>query len=347
MSGARPQAPPMVSVILPIRNEAAHIGGCLEAVLAQNYPRDRMEILIADGLSGDGTREVVSRYAAGDGRIRLIENPGRIVPTGLNAAILSSSGEIIVRIDGHTIIEPDYVREAVDALVRTGADVVGGNMTARGSGLFGRAVALATSNPMGVGGSRFHYAAIEEEAESAYMGTFRRDVFTRFGLFDEGLVRNQDDEFNYRVRSKGGRVYLVPSMRSTYNPRESARALFKQYFQYGYFKIRVASLHPGMMRPRHLIPSAFTLAILALAGAIPILPGAAAVLGLLLLLHAGISLAFGVKEGLEDPGAWVLAPAATLIVHLAYGSGFLTGGLAALTGRPPGLKRPSERGAAP
>ncbi len=346
MSGDGPSSIPMVSVVLPIRNEAAHIGPCLEAVLAQDYPRERLEVLVADGLSEDSTRRVVSDLAARDGRIRIVDNPGRIVPTGLNAAIRACAGEVIVRIDGHTIVEPDYVREAVNALARTGADVVGGNMTARGRGSVGRAVAMATSNPMGVGGSRFHYAASEEEAESAYMGTFRRDVFDRFGWFDEGLVRNQDDEFNYRVRASGGRVYLVPSMRSSYCPRESIRALFRQYFQYGYYKIRVAALHPGMVRPRHLIPSGFAVALLALVMAALVSPRAAGLLVLLLLVHAGLSLALSLPGGLKDPGAWLLVPVATLALHLAYGFGFLAGALASMGGRSPGLDRPPGRSAA-
>jgi glycosyltransferase involved in cell wall biosynthesis len=336
----------MVSVVLPIRNEAGHIGRCLEAVLAQDYPRERMEVLVADGRSVDATREVVGRLAERDGRVRLVDNPGLIVPTGLNAAIRSSAGQVIVRIDGHTIVEPGYVREAVSALQRTGADVVGGNMTARGRGVFGRAVALATSTSMGVGGSRFHYAQVEEDAESVYMGTFRRDVFERFGYFDEGLVRNQDDEFNYRVRARGGRVRLVPSMRSVYSPRESIRALFRQYFQYGYYKIRVASLHPGMMRPRHVVPSIFVLAILALASAAIAVPPAGVLLAAVLLLHAAASLGFSLREGIGDPAAWTLVPAATLALHTAYGSGLIAGSAASLAGRQPGLARPTGRSTA-
>jgi glycosyltransferase involved in cell wall biosynthesis len=336
---------PLVSVLLPIRNEARHIEGCLEAILAQDYPPERMEVLIADGMSDDGTRELLASHAGRDSRIRVVDNPGRIVPTGLNAAIRACRGDIIVRIDGHTLIAPDYVREAVSALGRTGADVVGGNMTARGERPFGRAVAMATSNPMGVGGSRFHYAGSEEPAESAYMGTFRRDVFDRFGLFNESLVRNQDDEFNYRVRERGGKVWLVPSMRSVYSPRESARLLLRQYFQYGWFKVRVASLHPGMMRARHFAPSAFTLLVAVLAAAVPAAPAAAAgALAGLLALHAAASLAFSAGEGRGDPGAWLLTPLVTLILHLAYGSGFLSGWIAALLGRMPGAALPGGGG---
>lgn len=331
---------PFVSIVLPIRNEIAQIEECLGRLQRQTYPRERMEILVADGMSEDGTREVLARMGGIDPRIRVVDNPGRIVPTGLNAAIRACRGEVVVRIDGHTVIQPDYVAQAVDALERTRADVVGGNMTARGSGAFGRAVALATSTPMGVGGSRFHYAAAEEPAESAYMGTFRRDVFERVGMFDEGLVRNQDDEFNYRVRKSGGNVFLVPSMRSVYSPRETPALLFKQYFQYGYYKVRVAWLHPEMMRPRHAAPSAFVGLLTFLAVASPFSAAAAATLAGILLVHAATAAAFAARDGSRDPAAWALVPPATLVLHFAYGTGFLAGWLAALAGRMPGARRP-------
>jgi succinoglycan biosynthesis protein ExoA len=333
-----PEAP-LVSVVLPVRNEAKDLGACLDAVLAQDYPRERMEILVADGMSDDATRDVVASYARRDPRIRLVDNPGRIVPTALNAAIRAFKGDVLVRVDGHTIVERDYVSKGVEGLRRSGADIVGGTMRAVGSSTFGRAVALATSTPMGVGGSSFHYAEREHEAESVYMGTFLRDVFARFGQFNESCVRNQDDEFTYRVRESGGKVFLIPSMRSIYFPRESPRALFRQYYQYGYFKVLVASLHPRMMRPRHVIPSLFVLGLfLALAAAL-IVPPAALLLAGLLLLHALLSLGFAFREGRKDPSAWLLVPGPTILLHVAYGAGFIAGCLAALAGRAPGSSR--------
>lgn len=337
---------PFVSVVLPVRNEAAHLGACLKAVEDQEYPGGRMEILVADGRSTDGTRDLVGERARLDPRIRLVDNPGRIVPTGLNAAIRLSRGDVIVRVDGHTIVERDYVRRGVEALTRTRADIVGGNMNAASSSLFGRAVAMATSTPMGVGGSRFHYSSREEPAETVYMGTFRRDVFDRFGWFDENLVRNQDDEFTYRVRESGGKVFLVPSMISRYTPRESPVRLLKQYFQYGFYKVRVARLHPKMMRPRHLTPSAFVLLLTVLAAAAPASAAAATALAALLVLHAAASLAFSARSGASDPAAWILVVPATLLLHAGYGAGFLAGAAALLLGREPGSVRSADGGAA-
>jgi GT2 family glycosyltransferase len=339
MTGIRPAAAPFVSVVLPVRNEARDIGRCLDAILAQDYPADRMEVLVADGMSDDATRDVVAAYSRRDRRVRLLENPGRIVPTALNAAIRAFEGEILVRVDGHTIVDRDYVSQGVAALARSGADVVGGTMAPVGSSPFGRAVALATSTPMGVGGSSFHYASEEREAESVYMGTFRREAFARFGRFNERCKRNQDDEFNYRVREGGGRVVVVPSMRSRYFPRESPRALFGQYFQYGYYKVLVAALHPRMMRPRHVIPSGFVIGVAGLAAAATLNLAGALLLAAALALHVALSLALAWREGRRDPGAWLLVPAATLLIHLAYGSGFLIGCFAALAGRAPGSSR--------
>jgi glycosyltransferase involved in cell wall biosynthesis len=339
-------ATPFVTVVLPVRNEAAHLGACLSAVQEQDYPRDRMEILVADGRSTDGTRDLVAERTRLDPRIRLIDNPGRIVPTGLNAAIRACRGGVIVRIDGHTIVERDYVRRGVEALTRTRADVVGGNMSATSRSLFGRAVAMATSTPMGVGGSRFHYSNREEPAETVYMGTFRRDVFDRFGWFDENLVRNQDDEFTYRVRESGGSVFLVPSMMSRYTPRESPAKLLKQYFQYGYYKIRVARLHPRMMRPRHLAPSAFVLLLAFLAASAPASAAAAMALAALFGVHAAAALAFSARPGAADPAAWILVVPATLLLHVGYGAGFIAGSVGLLIGREPGSLRSADGGAA-
>ena len=209
---------PRVSVILPVRNEADHLGVCLDAILAQDCPAEELEVLVVDGASEDGTREVVRHYARNDPRVRLASNPQQIVPTAMNAGIRAARGEIIVRVDGHTTIAADYVRLGVEALHRTGAMNVGGPMTAVGGGWFGDAVAAATSSRFGVG-SYFHFGTSEREVDTVYLGMWRRSVFEQVGLFDEELVRNQDDELNYRIRKAGGSVVLIPAMRSASRSR--------------------------------------------------------------------------------------------------------------------------------
>jgi len=254
-----------VTIIFPIKNEAGFVRHSLGAVLEQDYPVEKMEVLVADGMSTDRTRRVIYELMAQHPHhdVSILDNPGGIVPSGMNIALRQAAGEIIIRVDGHTLIAPDYVRQCVEALRRTHADNVGGKMTAVGSGPFGRAVAMATSTSFGVGGARFHYSDREEWVDTVYMGAWPRRVFEKIGLFDEELVRDQDDEFNYRLREAGGRVLLSPQIKSEYTVRGSLAGLWRQYFQYGYWKVRVLQKHPRQMRLRQAAPPALVLALLA------------------------------------------------------------------------------------
>lgn len=255
---------PLVSVIMPICNEEKYIGSSLGAVLSQDYPSHRMEVLVADGRSTDNTREIIAELTEQHNEIevKILDNPDRIVPTGMNIALLESRGDVIVRVDGHTVIEPDYIRSCVQAIQETGADNVGGKMRSQGESLFGKCVSLATSSPFGVGGARFHYSDKEEWVDTVYMGAWKREIFEKNGLFDEELVRNQDDEFNYRLRSQGGKILLSPMIKSQYFCRSSPKTLWKQYFQYGFWKVRVLQKHPFQMRPRQFVPAIFVGALL-------------------------------------------------------------------------------------
>ncbi len=323
---APPTPLPFVSVILPARNEARFIERTLAAVLAQDYPADRLEVLVAEGGSEDGTRRLVEGLCEKDHRLRLIDNPSRIVATGLNRAIRAARGDVIVRVDGHTVIATDYVRHCVAELERTGADNAGGRMRARGMTPFGEAVALATSSRFGVGGAHFHYLEDEAWVDTVYLGAWRREVFARVGLFDEGMVRNQDDEHNYRLRANCGRILLSPKIRSEYFGRSTARSLARQYFQYGLWKVRVLQKHSAMMRPRQFAPPLFVLALgAALIGSL-FLPLARLVLVLVAgsYLVANSAASIGVAGG----HGWrhlARLPLIFAILHLAYGSGFLVG----------------------
>ncbi|HUI26293.1 MAG TPA: glycosyltransferase family 2 protein [Candidatus Kryptonia bacterium] len=246
---------PFVSVMIPMRNEVGSIAVCLESVLAQDYPPERFEVLVVDGASTDGSDALIEQYAQRDRRVRLLHNPHRIVPSALNIAIRAAKGDIVMRVDGHTRIAPDYLRIGVETLQRTSADNVGGPMHAVGGGVIGDAIALATSSRFGIG-SYFHYGRDEAEVDTVYLGMYRRAVFDRVGLFDEEMVRNQDDEFNYRLRKAGGRIVLTPAMCSWYQNRRSLTALAKQYAQYGLWKVRVLQKHPAQMSVRHFVPPA-------------------------------------------------------------------------------------------
>ena len=319
---------PLVTVIMPIRNEGGFIARSLGAVLEQDYPSDRLEVVIADGMSTDGTRDAIARTAAAHPAIpvTIVDNPGRIVPTGFNEAVARARGEIIVRVDGHTIIESSYVRECVAALQRSGADNVGGRMDAVAEGRFGKAVALATGSRFGVGGARFHYSDREEWVDTVYLGAWPRTVFAKIGLFDEEQVRNQDDEFNYRLGEKGGRILLSPRIRSHYYNRSTPRSLWRQYFQYGFWKVRVMQKHPGQMRPRQFVPPVFVASLAAGLLLAPISGFWGRVVTVIGVMYTTANLGASVLVGVGEPLAEaLLLPLAFATVHVSYGLGFLVG----------------------
>lgn len=319
---------PFVSIVMPIRNESVCILAALESLAAQDYPVDQFEIVIADGISTDGTRELVSGFQAAHPTLQfqLIDNPQKIVPTGINLAIRASKGELILRADGHTTFPEDYVRQCVMTLKSMNCENVGGRMLAVGDTDFGEAASTATSSPFGVGGALFHYGTYGAWVDSVYLGCWPREVFRSVGLFDEELVRDQDDEFNYRLRSHGGRIWYNPEITSTYSPRNSPGSLFKQYFQYGFWKVRVFQKHPRQMSPRQFVPPLFVLALLsAVALAFAVQWGWYALVGLLgVYLFACLAAAFFYGKG-QKTVVILLLPLAYTIIHTSYGLGFLIG----------------------
>jgi glycosyltransferase involved in cell wall biosynthesis len=316
---------PLVTILMPVRNEAAFLERSLGSVLLQDYPSDRLEILVLDGISDDRTREIVRKLQAQHSNLALIDNPGRIVATGLNIGLKRARGTIIVRVDGHTEIASDYVSECVAALSRRRADNVGGRMTATGDGAFGSAVAIATSSPFGVGDAHFHYSDKEQWVDTVYLGAWPREVFERIGLFDEELVRDQDDEFNYRLRAAGGRILLVPSIRSLYTVRGSASRLWRQYFQYGYWKVRVLQKHFRQMKPRQFVPPIFVASLAALAIAAAASPLALGGLIAVSGLYFSVNIVASVAAARRRWRLLALVAISFAILHFAYGTGFLAG----------------------
>jgi len=317
---------PPVTVIMPIRNEGSYISASLGAVLDQDYPQDRLEVIVADGMSTDQTREIIHRLQESHPNLRLLDNPRGIVPSGMNLAIRHARGEIIVRVDGHTLIARDYVRRCVEGLRGSPAQNVGGKMSAVGKTPFGEAVALATSSRFGVGGARFHYSNAEEYVDTVYMGAWWRRVFDRIGLFDEELVRDQDDEFNYRLAKHGGKILLRQDIRSTYTVRSTPRGLWRQYFQYGFWKVRVLQKHPRQMSPRQFIPPFFAAALLGSSFLAALIPYGwvllALVAGSYLLANLAASTLVAARVGWKY---LLILPHVFVILHLGYGLGFLAG----------------------
>jgi glycosyltransferase involved in cell wall biosynthesis len=317
---------PLVTVILPVRNEGPFIERSLGAVLAQDWNPALLEVIVADGMSTDDTRPIVRRCAEGAPQIALsiVDNPAGIVPTAMNAGIAAARGEVIVRVDGHTIVDRDYVRRCVEALRRSGAENAGGRMTAVGETPFARAVAAATSSPFGVGGARFHYSDREEWVDTVYMGAWPRKVLVDLGGFDPEMVRDQDDELNYRLRARGGRIFLSPDIRSRYFNRPTLRSLARQYFQYGFWKVRVLQKHPRQMRPRQFAPPALV-AGLGLLGAASFWRPARLALAAFAGTYAVANLAASAGAARKSGARAALLPAAFGTLHFSYGLGFLFG----------------------
>ncbi len=327
---------PLVSVVIPALNEARHIANCLEALTKQTYPADRIEILVADGRSADGTRAVVSELAADDPRIRLLDSPSGRTAEALNAAIRAAAGSIICRMDAHAVPTENYVEQCVSTLLETGAWCVGGRMENVGTTPMAAAIAAAATSRFGIGDSAFHYAQAPQTVESVYLGCWLRSTFDKVGLFDPGLIRNQDDELSYRIRQAGGVIWFDPRIKVRYHGRETLTGLFRQYSQYGYWKVRLFQMHPGAVRWRHLVPGALVGVVVGSSLAAPFLPAARLVLGGTLLSYSVAALA----------AAAILARRATDLhpirivgafgaMHVGYGCG-LWSGLLALIRSPAG-----------
>ena len=318
---------PFVSIIVPCRNEVRYLGPCLDSILGSLFPRHRLEVLVADGMSTDGTRELAAEYARRYATVSVVENPRRITPTGLNRALAAARGDVIVRMDAHVVYPPEYVPRLVAALEETGADNVGGVVVTRPGGdtPVARAIAVALSHPFGVGNSYFRIGtSVRRQVDTVPFGCYRREVFNRVGPFDEEMVRGQDEELNHRLLRRGGRIVLLPDVVSYYYARASLRDVTRMYYQYGYYKPLVVRKVGAVLTVRQLVPAAFV-ATLCTAGALaPWSLLARAVFVTIAAAYAGavaIAAAHTLPRLSPRAATWLLAvfPA----MHVSYGVGFL------------------------
>ena len=318
---------PRVSVVIPARNEERYIERCLRSLIAQDYPLSRLEVIVADGDSTDATPLLVSRLAASSPLpIRLLPNPGRTTACGLNVGVRNASGDVIIILGAHSEAAPTFVSSSVAALDRSGADAVGGPIDTVAEGRVGQAVALALSSPFGVGDARFRYSQDEGPVDTVAFAAYRRQVFDKIGLFDESLSSNVDDEFNYRLAHAGGRLWLSPDIHSRYFSRSSLKALLRQYWRYGHWKMPVAQRHPRQIRPRHLVPS-LLVAVLAVSGLLaPLSRLARIVFAATAISYAIASIiaatAIAARQGWPYL-PWL--PPAFACIHIGYGLGFWAG----------------------
>jgi len=324
-----------VTIIVACRNEIKHIRGFLNSILSQDMAGICWEAIIADGMSEDGTREVVEEYSFLHPQLRFIANPGRIVSTGLNRAIQAARGEIIIRMDAHTTYASDYCQRCFVELMRTGADNVGGPARTRAAGMRARAVAAAYHSKFSTGGAKFHDANYEGWVDTVAYGCWRKSTLDRMGGFDEALVRNQDDELNLRLTRAGGKIWQTPAIVSWYSPRPTLTSLFRQYFQYGFWKVAVIRKHrlPGSWR--HVVPICFVLANLILVLAV-LLTGAlgwlqwfdvSAAIWLAILTMYAVACMTASVFAARRHGLVILPylPVVFAVYHFSYGAGFLAG----------------------
>jgi glycosyltransferase involved in cell wall biosynthesis len=315
----------MVSLIVPCRNERHHIRDCLESLLGNDYPAARREILVVDGMSDDGTREIVAECAARASTFRLLDNPRRITSAALNLGIAQARGSVVMLIGAHSVYPRSYIGQLVRELETSGADGTGGVCTtcAGGRDAIAIAIAVALAHPFGVGNSWFRIGTREPRwVDTVPFGCYRRDVFDRAGGFDEELVRNQDDEFNLRLLRRGGRLRLVPSVASRYYARTSLRQLARMFYQYGLYKPLVIRKVGAIMTIRQLVPAALVASLVI--GAV--IPAARVLAGAIALTYAAtmVTAALGTvrQHGLGSAlGLLAVFP----VLHFGYGIGFLVG----------------------
>jgi glycosyltransferase involved in cell wall biosynthesis len=339
---------PRVSVIVPVRNEERYIATCLSGLLAQDYPSEKLELLVVDGLSEDRTREIVQAIQRETGSssmapaLRLIDDPKQQRPSALNAGIRAASGEVIVRVDARSVVPKDYVRKCVDTLRETGADNVGGVQEPVADSPMQEAIGMAMSHPFGAGNAQFRVGKRSGFVDTVYLGSFRREVFDKIGLFDEMIpVLSEDSDINQRIRESGGTVYLNTEIRASYYPRETLGDLFGLYFRYGWARAGNLLKHGRLTAWRQLAPPLFLTVVTAL-GLLAFVEGAfmaafGAVAGIYIVCDVAVSGWFAVSR--SKWRAWPRLVAIFPSIHVAWALGFIN---RLIDGLDQDLVRPAE-----
>ncbi|MEU4692646.1 glycosyltransferase family 2 protein [Actinoplanes sp. NPDC023714] len=325
---------PFLSVVIPCWNEARFIGPFLDSVLGNSYPADRMEVLLVDGMSEDGTREIARRYAVRDTRLVLVDNPGHSKPAALNLGIRQARGDVIVRLDVHAEYPPDYLENCVRGLIEhPQADNVGGVRVsrARDDTLLGRAIALSTTSVFGAGNSKYRVGVAQPQwVDTVFGGCYRKSVFDRIGLFDEQLTRAQDREFNQRLRAAGGNILLLPEITCTYYARSDLREFCSWTFEAGYWPFKASRMVGRWIGSwRNVVPMGFVVALAAGAAAAPVSRTARRATGAVAAAYGLTALTFAARLARRhrDPGLAAAMPAVFLATHVIYGVGSLKGAL--------------------
>ncbi len=320
---------PNVSVIVPVYNEEATIRLLLEAIYNQTYPRNEIQVVISDGMSTDSTRQVIHQFAdeKSDLEIIIVENPKRVIPSALNRAIENAKGEIIVRLDAHSVPYPDYIDHCVKAIEAGYGDNVGGGWEIKpgANSWQAKAIALAAAHPLGVGDARYRVGGQAKIVETVPFGAFRKSLVDKIGWYNEKLLTNEDYEFNVRIMKAGGKVWFDPAIRTVYFARATFKDLARQYWRYGYWKGKMVQLFPETLRWRQFLPPLFVCSILFFFILIWFFPKAGWILAVEAGLYLGILIMAGIQvaSSLRDWRLIIGIPTAISTMHLSWGTSFL------------------------
>jgi glycosyltransferase involved in cell wall biosynthesis len=314
---------PLVSVIIPIRNEERTIMRCLDSVLQTDYPKDHLEILVVEGLSTDRTARIVLEYSKQYSFIRLLNNPKCIQAAALNVGLQEANGEIIVRMDAHTTYAPDYIRQCITALKTTGAANVGGMQKPIGTGYVSGAIAAAYSSPFAAGDAKYRYSDEKQWVDTVYLGAWRAQTLIDIGGFDEDWPVNEDYELNYRLRKKGGKILLSPQIKCRYYVRGSFPKLARQYLGYGFWKVKTVAAHPASLRWRQLACPTFVASLTLSAACISFSPKLTLIVPFAYAMSSLIaSFCAAARRGFRYLPA---LPLIFAIIHMCWGMGFWAG----------------------
>lgn len=321
-----------VSIIVPCYNERTTITLLLDALYGQSYPLSAMEVVIADGLSDDGTPEIINEWhhTHPDLKINLVENRKRNIPSALNTAIEASTGEIIIRLDAHSKPHQDYIERSVADLEKGLGENVGGvwDIQAGSDSWIARSIAAAAGHPIGVGDARYRYTDKPGIVDTVPFGAFKRELLDQVGMFDETLLSNEDYEFNARIRQAGGKIWLDPEIRSIYYARKDLKALAHQYWRYGYWKWHMLRRYPDTLRLRQALPPLFILTLALLLILSPFLPAVfiyilIGIIGIYIISLFLAALQLAIKH--KDVELIIGVPLAIACMHFTWGSGFIWG----------------------
>ena len=315
-----------VSVIVPVLNEEKYINGCLDSLLKQDYPKENLEIILVDGNSNDKTVEIIKKYIQKYDFIKLVNNPKKTVQHAMNIGIKNAVGKYVVRMDAHAEYSSDYISKCIEYLKKTKAANVGGTTVVRGKTPTQKVIAAAYHSPFALGGSKHYDENYEGYADTVAWGAFEREYLLKIGMYDERLPRSEDDDLNFRITERGDKIFVTPEIKSIYYPRDSFLKLFKQYFEYGKWKVAVIKKHHKPSRIAHLIPMMFVLFLIF--GLILSFFGSFFKIAYLsvLALYFFINLVFSFK----NKYTWNFLSkielfVAHLVIHVSYGLGFLCG----------------------